>query len=240
MKAFLQNVVDSIRQGGGFVSSKRSNGVSDTLISAYSIDSDSELDKPSPARLNRKPAGILYADIADYTRLTERDEEGTHLRLIEAIRVMMSHVAANGGRIAHLAGDAVLAEFRNADSALHCAINVQLAARHWNAGLDYENQVLFRIGVNFGEVIADNGDIYGNAVNLASRLEKLASTGGICVSEAVRKELADHPSIRFVAAGSQYVKNLSEPVEAFWIEVDAQQIEDAGLTCAARVSEVTP
>ena len=97
-------------------------------------------------------------------------------------------------------------------------------------------QVLFRIGVNFGDVISDQGDIYGNAVNLTARLEKLASSGGICVSETVRQELDGHPSYKFVAMGKQYVKNLREPVHAFWIEIDSQQIVDSALTGAVKIS----
>jgi len=170
--------------------------------------------------------------------LTEQDEEGTHRRLVKAIRIMMSHVADNKGRIAHLAGDAILAEFENADSALHCAINVQLSARQWNANFSVNRPVLFRIGVNLGDVISDQGDIYGNAVNLAARLEKLASSGGICVSESVMKDLEDHPSIKFVAMGKQYVKNISEPVHAFWIEFDSQQVGESSLTSAVKVSAV--
>ncbi len=238
MKEILQNVVHSIRQGIGNVIAANTEDNADFLISAYSVGEDDDLDFWPLTDIERKPAGIMYADIADYARLTEQDEEGAHLRLVKAIKIMMSHVAANNGRIAHLAGDAILAEFKDADSALHCAINVQLAARQWNADLNEDEQVLFRIGVNFGEVITDNGDIFGNAVNLAARLEKLASSGGICVSETVRREFDDHPSIRFVEMGKQYVKNISKPVQAFWIEVDPQQIVDADLTNVIKVTAV--
>jgi adenylate cyclase len=189
--------------------------------------------------LDRKHAGIFYADIADYTRLTEQDEEGTHRLLVEAIKIMMANVADHNGRVAHLAGDAILAEFKDADSALHCAINVQLDARQWNANRSVNRQVLFRIGVNFGDVISDHGDIYGNAVNLAARLEKLASSGGICVSETVRQELDDHPSYKFVDIGKQYVKNIHDPVRAFWIEIDFQETVDPAFTTANKISAVS-
>ena len=138
-----------------------------------------------------------------------------------------------------MAGDAVLAEFRDADSALHCAINVQLSAGQWNANFSADRPVLFRIGVNIGDVISDHGDIYGNAVNLAARLEKLASSGGICVSESVMKDLEGHPSIRFVAMGKQYVKNISEPVEAFWIEFESHEMGEPNFTSAIKVSALT-
>lgn len=212
---------------------------SDLLVSDY-VDPVGEKDsrKIPATSLRRKQAAVLYADIANYARLTEQDEEGTHRRLVKAIRIMMSHVADNKGRIAHLAGDAILAEFKDADSALHCAINVQLSARQWNANFSVDHPLLFRIGVNLGDVIFDRGDIYGNAVNLAARLEKLANSGGICVSESVMKDLEDHPTIKFVAMGKQYVKNISEPVHAFWIEFDSRQLGEPSLTSAVKVSAV--
>jgi len=192
------------------------------------------LDRP-----DRRKAGIFYADIANYARLTEQDEEGTHMLLVEAITIMMTNVADNRGRIAHLAGDAILAEFENADSALHCAIRVQQAARLWNADRAAEQQVLFRIGVNFGEVISDRGDIHGNAVNLAARLERLASSGGICVSESVWRELDGNPDYRFVDIGNQCVSNIHQPVHAFWIEIDPVDVVDSELTTAVRISAVS-
>ena len=218
-----------------------SSDIDDSDIVFGYIDpmAEEESDSRLSGGLERKLAGIMYADIADYSRLTEQDEEGTHHLMMRAIEVMMSHIGANKGRIAHMAGDAILAEFMDADSALHCAINVQLAARQWNADLPFERQVLFRIGVNFGDVISERGDIYGNAVNLAARLEQLASSGGICVSESVREELEGHPSFNFVGMGRQYVKNISEPVQAFWIEFDSQRFVDAEFTGAVKVSAVT-
>ena len=145
---------------------------------------------------------------------------------------MEAYVTANNGRVVYTAGDAILVEFEDIDSALHCAVNVQLAAREMNAQLPVNQRVLFRIGVNFGEVIAD----YGNAINLAARLEKLAKSGDICVSESVRSELEDNSAFNFDALGNQYVKNISEPVHTFWIEFDAQQIVDADFTSSLKVS----
>ena len=188
---------------------------------------------------DRKPAGIFYADIANYSRLTEQDEEGTHRLLVEAIRIMMSNVADNHGRIVHLGGDAILAEFRDADSALHCAINVQLAARQWNANRAVDRRVLFRIGVNIGDVISEGGDVYSNAVNLAARLEKLASSGGICISESVRQELDGQPGYRFVDMGNRDDNNLHQSARVFWIEVDQQEVVDPAFTTAVKISAMS-
>jgi len=208
----------------------------DVIVLGYSNSQCSRQQRRFPDGLSHRQVGILYADIAAYTRLTEQDEEGTHYRLVESMKIMEAYVTANNGRVAHTAGDAILAEFKDACGALQCAVNVQLAARKLNAQLHLNQRVLFRIGVNFGDVIADNGDIYGNSVNLAARLEKLAIRGGICVSESVRSELEDNSAFKFVALGKRYVKNISEPVQAFWIEADAQQVVDADFPGAVKVS----
>jgi len=234
MKTLIQNAVSLFKHNFRLLPNTSTKDSGDIIISGYTTSQDNE----KPCALARKPVGILYADIVEYARLTEEDEEGAHLRLVESMEIVKAHIAASNGRVAHLAGDAILAEFVDADSALHCAINVQLATRQWNTNLDSIQQVLFRIGVNFGEVISDQGDIYGKAVNLTARLESLACSGGICVSETVRSELENSSAFKFVALGKQYVKNISEPVQAFWIEVDAEEIVDVGLTRAVRVSVV--
>jgi len=234
MKAIIQNVISFLKQGVNLVPDSSTENTQEVFISGYSTTSCDN----QRCVLCRRPVGILYADVVDYSRLTEQDEEGTHHRLVEGMKIMEANVAANDGRIAHYAGDAILAEFKDADSALRCAINVQLAARQWNANLGIAEQVLFRIGVNFGDVIADQGDIFGNAVNLTARLEKLARSGSICVSESVRQRLEDHPSFKFIAMGKQYLKNIREPVQAFWIEIDAQHIVDPDLAGVVKISAV--
>lgn len=232
MKSLIQNIVALVKQDSGLLPDTSGSSPSNIVISGYSTS----LCAAEPSALDRRPVGILYADIAEYARLTDEDEEGTHHRLVESLEIMKAHVVANNGRVAHLAGDAILAEFKNADCALHCAINAQLSARQWNANLALNQRIRFRIGVNFGDVISDHGDIFGKAVNLAARLEGLACSGGICVSNAVRLKLESESDFRFVAIAKQYVKNISEPVQAFWIEIDAQQVVDANFTGAVKVS----
>lgn len=236
MKVFLNSVISSDKHDTSPVPDSADRNTANFIISGYSPALSADQPEGMSPDLNHKLAGILYADIVDYSRLTEQDEEGTHLRLVEGMTTMKHHVIANEGRIAHFAGDAILAEFKDADSALHCAINVQLSAQQWNANLSSDQRMLFRIGVNFGDVIADHGDIFGNAVNLAARLEKLAQTGGICVSESVRQRLEDHSSFKFIAMGKQYLKNISEPVQAFWIEFDAEQVVNGDYTRLLKVS----
>ncbi len=236
MSMLLQKFIDSMRRDPGLIEGSRADTTPRVMVSSYSLEGGADQAIYPQAGRGRKPVGILYADIADYTRLIEKDEESTHLRLAEAIKNLMTNIAANKGHLTHLAGDAVLAEFKDADSALHCAINAQRAAWQWNADMPMDQQVLFRIGVNFGDVISDRSDIYGNEENLTERLEKLALSAGICVSDSVRQELDDHPAFKFFDMGKRYVKNISEPVHAYWIVVDSQKVVEPDLTGAVKVS----
>ena len=238
MRPFIQNAFSHFEKRVESQHLSATDSPYEVIVSGYSYPLTKNQQESSPESCDHRQVGILYADIADYSRLTEQDEEGTHHRLVESMKTMEAYVSANDGRVAHFAGDAILAEFKDADNALNCAINVQLSDRRRNADLSSDRQILFRIGVNFGDVIADQGDIFGNAVNLAARLEKLAHSGGICVSESVRHRLKDHPSVKFVAMGKQYVKNISDPVEVFWIEFGADRIEQVDHTCVANLSSV--
>ncbi len=209
----------------------------DLILSGYAFSDECAGAETNTARdVKRLQSGLLYADIAGYARLAAQPDETAQQRLADAIKTMMANVAANDGRVVHLSGDAVLAEFRNADSALHCAINVQLAARQWNAALGFEKQVKFRIGISFGDAMPAEGDRQAMGSYLSSRLEKLASSGGICVSESIGHELQTHPSFRFVPMGKQYVRDISEPVQAFWIEIDSQRIDDPENPGAVKVT----
>jgi adenylate cyclase len=238
MKLITQNTVSFFEKWIEACHSSATSNPGDEIVSGYSCLSSINRQEPLPEIYDHQLAGIFYADVADYARLTEQDEEGTHLHLAEAMKLMKTHVRADNGRVAHFTDEAILAEFKDADSALHCAINVQLAARQWNATLNLESHVRFRIGVNFGEAIADHDDIYGIAANLATRLESLACSDGICVSDTVRTELANKSTFKFVALGKQYVKNIRKPVEAFWIEFDPLQIINTKQTGAVKISAV--
>lgn len=193
----------------GSLSDTKAQGV----ISGYTVS----FEPASTACLERREVAILYADIVDYARLMEQDEEASHLRVIACLSAIQGLIQLYGGRVAHMAGDAILAEFTAAASALRCAISFQLAARQWNAALGSDEQIRFRVGINYGEVFSDHGDIYGQAVNLAARLEGLASSGGICVSQALRENLEGQSQFKFIDLGKRYLKNIAKPVEVFWI-----------------------
>ena len=238
MRPIIQNAVSYFLGGVEPQHSTATDSQHDVIVSGYSYPLTENQRDMSRQSCGRRKVGILYADIVDYTRLTEQDEEGTHHRLVESMKTMEAYIFENYGRVAHVAGDAILAEFKDADNALNCAINMQLSDHRRNASVSSDRKILFRIGVNFGDVIADQGDIYGNDVNLAARLESLAHSGGICVSASVRRRLKDDSSFKFLAMGKQYVKNLSEPVEAFWIEFDAERVEQVDDTCVTHASAV--
>ena len=219
MKSFIRNTIVVFERLVGVRRLTTTDNSADVVVSGHGCLLTKKRLELSLKRCSHRQVGILYADIADYSRLTEQDEEGTHLLLVERMNLMEAYVSANNGRVAHFAGDAILAEFEDADNALNCAINMQLSDHRRNIGLDPNQQIQFRMGVHFGDVIADRGDIYGNAVNLTARLEKLAHSGGICVSESVRRRLNSNPSFKFISIGEKHLKNLSDPVTAFRIEL---------------------
>ena len=138
-----------------------------------------------PDTLPRKLAAILYADVAAYSRLTGRDEEGTHRQLSQYLDLISSKVEACQGRVVHYAGDAVLADFASVTTAIDCAVDIQEELADRNALIPDDRKVQFRMGINLGDVIVDRDDIYGDGVNIAARLESLALPGGICLYGSV-------------------------------------------------------
>lgn len=237
MKWFFGNAISFFNHVSGSAAAPESEPEPDLILSGYAFTDDyADGAAPGTDCGSRRQSGLLYADIADYARLAGLDDTDAQERLGHAIKKMMANVAANNGRIVHLAGAALLAEFGDADSALHCAINVQLATRQWNATLAAENQVKFRIGVGIGDAISDRHDIQFRAAELAARLEKLACSGGICVSESLGRELGAHPSFKFVPMGKKYVKDIDQPVQAFWIEIDSQRVVDPENTGSVKIT----
>ena len=166
-------------------------------------------------RLPRKLAAIFYADVAGYCRLTGQDEDSTHRTLSEYLDLISSHVESHNGKVMHFAGDAILAKFDAIVDALSSAIEIQDELASRNASLAEESRVHFRIGLNLGDVIEDRGDIYGDGVNIAARLEALARPGGICISEAVRSAIKDKLDVEYVEMGEQALKNIENSVKAF-------------------------
>jgi TolB-like protein/class 3 adenylate cyclase/Tfp pilus assembly protein PilF len=171
------------------------------------------MDRP---HLKRRLTAIMIADVVGYSRLMSVDEESTHLRLSDYIKNSIEpKISEHGGRLIRSAGDGLLVEFDSAVEAVYCALEIQheLAAR--DAGIAADRRLRLRIGINAGDVIADNRDIYGNSVNIASRLEGLAEPGEIYVTRNVRDQLHGHPDLVFEDRGQRKVKNLSQPIRIY-------------------------
>src|SRR3982074_440874 len=177
--------------------------------------------------MKRKIAAIFAADIAGCARRGAEDEEETLRRLASYRVVTDDFIAKSGGRIFNTAGDAVLAEFPSAVEAVRCAIDIQESLRTRNMAYPPSRQMSFRIGITIGAVVARDGDLLGDGVNIAARLEGLAEVGGICVSRAVHEQVANKLSVQFADIGEQEVKNIPTPVHAYMV---AMRREDGTYT----------
>jgi adenylate cyclase len=187
--------------------------------------------------LERRLAAIVAADVEGYSRLMHEDEEATVAALSANRAVVDELISTHRGRIANTAGDSVLAEFSSVLDAVICAIEIQRALAGANE-LNPERAMRFRIGINVGDVMVKDGDIFGDGVNVAARLESLAEGGGICVSRGVRDHLRHRSNFVFEDLGEQLVKNIAHPVRAFRLRLDSSTpdllagpaiIETAGL-----------
>jgi adenylate cyclase len=168
------------------------------------------------ARVERRLAAILAADVAGYSRLIEADEEGTLGRL-KALRAELvdPKIAEHKGRIVKTTGDGLLAEFASVVDALRCAAEMQAAMGESNAPVPSERRIAFRIGVHQGDIVVEDSDIFGDGVNVAARLEGLAEPGGICVSARVQEDAAGRLDLAFEDMGEQALKNIARPVRAY-------------------------
>lgn len=172
---------------------------------------------PQEHRIERRLAAIFAADVAGYSRLMEMDEVGT-LRILTDYRQIMDRlISEHGGRIANTAGDSVLAEFPSAVDAVQCAIDVQYALSQEIQDRHEEPNLRFRIGVHVGDVMVQNGDLFGDGVNIAARLQSVADPGGICLSEAAYGYVRKSLPLTFHDLGEQHVKNMEEAIRAFAI-----------------------
>jgi len=167
-------------------------------------------------RVERRLTAILAADVAGYSRLMGEDEEGTLAALKGHRRELLDpKIAEHRGRIVKTTGDGLLAEFASVVDAVRCAVEVQREMAERNAGVPADQRIEFRIGINVGDIIIDEGDIYGDGVNIAARLEALAEPGGVCLSRGARDQVRDKLDFAFEDMGEQQVKNIARPVRAF-------------------------
>jgi TolB-like protein/class 3 adenylate cyclase len=174
----------------------------------------------APERPERRLTAILAADVAGYSRLTGLDEEGTHAQLQDHLRLLVyPKIAEHRGRVVKNTGDGLLAEFSSVVDAVRCAIDVQRGMAERNADVPHEKRIEFRIGINVGDVMVDRGDIFGDGVNVAARLEGLAEPGGICVSGRVQEDAQGKLEIAFENAGEQQLKNIARPVRVYRVRL---------------------
>jgi adenylate cyclase len=168
-----------------------------------------------PERVERRLTTILAADVAEYSRLMRVAEDETLATLMACRAIVDGLVAEHRGRIANTAGDSVLAEFPSVADALSCALAIQQEITKHNEPLPPGRQMRFRIGLHLGDVMIRGGDLFGDAVNIAARLQSLAEPGGICVSAAIREHVGTRVTAAFTDAGARLVKNIAEPVRVF-------------------------
>jgi adenylate cyclase len=170
------------------------------------------------ARVQRRLAAILAADVAGYSRLMGADEEGTLAALKKLRRELADpKIKEHRGRIVKTTGDGLLVEFASVVDAVRCAVDVQREMSERNTGVPAERRIEFRIGINLGDIIKDGRDIYGDGVNVAARLEALAEPGGICVNRVVRDQVRDKLDFAFEDAGEQRVKNIARPLRVYHV-----------------------
>ena len=182
-------------------------------------------------RVERRLAAILAADVAGYSRLMGLDEEGTLARLKAHLRDLVDpKIAEHRGRIVKTTGDGVLAEFASVVDAVRCALDVQTGMIPRNADVAGPERIEFRIGINVGDIIAEDQDVFGDEVNIAARLEGLADPGGICVSSRVKEDVYGKLEAAFDDIGEQQLKNIAKPIRTYRLRPKSSSVMPERLT----------
>src|SRR5215813_10143359 len=181
-------------------------------------------------RAQRRLAAILAADVVGYSRLMEQDEAGTLVALADRRKVILEPLLAKyRGRVVRLMGDGTLAEFASAVDAVQCAVDIQKAMQEANATLPEDRAIVLRVGLNLGDVVVEDGDLYGDGVNVAARLEAMAEPGGIYLSAAIHQQVERLLPFAFRDLGDQALKNISRPVRVYCI-ADNDEMGDSHRT----------
>jgi adenylate cyclase len=168
-----------------------------------------------PTKISRRLVAVFAADVEGYSRLMGADEVGTLKGLTERRAILDRFIGEHGGRIANTAGDSVLAEFGSAVDAVQCAVEAQTALAEANSGIAADRRISFRIGIHVGDVMVRGGDLFGDGVNIAARLQATAKPGGVCISGATYDQVRKVLPVIFADLGVQQVKNIQEPIRAY-------------------------
>ena len=191
-----------------------------------------------PRSVERKLAAVLAADVAGYSRLMGLDEEATLKTLTEYRDAMGALVTVHGVRIVGTAGDSILAEFASAIEAVRCGIEIQQDLKGRNSDLPADRRMDFRIGINLGDVMIEGDDIYGDGINIASRLEKIAEPGGLCISATIFEQVRDRIPHDFEDLGEHSVKNITRPIRVYRVPLSQKGAAPADGGTAAKGSEL--
>lgn len=191
-----------------------------------------------PAHLKRRLTAVMLADVVGYSRLMSVDEEATHVKLTDYVKELIEpKIAEHRGRLIRSMGDGFLVEFDSALDAVLCGLSIQAELGDRDAGVDADRRIRLRIGINTGDVIVDEREIYGNSVNIAARLEGLAEPGEIFVTRGVRDQLEGYPSLSFEDRGERRVKNIKTPIRVYrvtYVESQPRRFSRQGLITLAR------
>jgi adenylate cyclase len=185
-----------------------------------------------PTKVSRRLVAVFAADVEGYSRLMGADEVGTLKGLTERRAILDRLIGEHGGRIANTAGDSVLAEFGSAVDAVQCAVEAQTALTEANSSHAPDRRICFRIGIHIGDVMVRAGDLFGDGVNIAARLQTLANPGAVCISGATYDQVRKVLPMTFVDLGAQQVKNIQEPIRAYQVGA-ASETREADLTRVA-------
>jgi len=178
-----------------------------------------------PTKVSRRLVAVFAADVEGYSRLMGADEVGTLKGLTERRAILDKLIGEHGGRIANTAGDSVLAEFGSAVDAIECAVEAQTAFDEANSSVAPDRRINFRIGVHIGEVMVRAGDLFGDGVNIAARLQSIAKPGGVCISSATYDQVRKVLPMTFVDLGVQQVKNIQDPIRAYQVGATSETRE---------------
>jgi len=192
----------------------------------------------SSERVKRRLAAVMATDVAGYSRLMGRNEEGTLAQLKSFRKSLVDPaIAEHGGRIVKTTGDGMLVEFASAVGAACCAIDVQRGMAQQNADVPQDVRIEFRVGIHVGDIIIDENDIFGDGVNIAARLEGIAEPGGVCISDDAQRQIRGKVGIGFDDMGLQTLKNIAEPMRAWRMQIGAVSASSLPKNVAAGLSQ---